>query len=362
MSEKHKKIGIMTFHWAPNYGAVIQAYSLGYYLESRYGYEVEMIDYYPDRLGNTLKRAMRPSYPSVMWNRFKEYIRDRKIEPFRKMYLKRSRRYHSSEQLKKEATGYDILICGSDQIWNQSFTLYGEDRFTTAYYLDFGGNCKRIAYAASFGCVEYPPELLERIAPLLRRFDRISVRENSGKKIVEAIPGCSATVVADPTVLPERGFFLNLVKNEKEKKQIIGIYVLRNKDDSVMNFANRYRLRLDRAVDVVRIRPGQTMEEWLNTVRSSEIFITNSFHGMMMCIRFHVKFAVVLEIGKLNGMNDRFYTILEQLDLRNCIISGNSKEEVQKFVEMRIDWEQVESKLAEIRSAAEDFIEEGVTE
>ena len=38
------KIGILTFHWATNYGAVLQTYALQTYLESL-GHVVQIIDY-----------------------------------------------------------------------------------------------------------------------------------------------------------------------------------------------------------------------------------------------------------------------------------------------------------------------------
>ena len=43
-----KKIGIITFHKAINYGSVLQAYSLQHLLESE-GYLVEIIDYEPKK-------------------------------------------------------------------------------------------------------------------------------------------------------------------------------------------------------------------------------------------------------------------------------------------------------------------------
>ena len=39
-----KKIGILTFHAADNYGAVLQAYALQHYLENK-GAHVEIIDF-----------------------------------------------------------------------------------------------------------------------------------------------------------------------------------------------------------------------------------------------------------------------------------------------------------------------------
>ena len=48
------KIGIMTFHWAVNYGAVLQAYALQTYLRNL-GHEAYMIDYKPGNRDHNLK-------------------------------------------------------------------------------------------------------------------------------------------------------------------------------------------------------------------------------------------------------------------------------------------------------------------
>ena len=40
------KIGIITFHWATNYGAILQAYALQNYL-IEFGHDVEIINYRP---------------------------------------------------------------------------------------------------------------------------------------------------------------------------------------------------------------------------------------------------------------------------------------------------------------------------
>ena len=42
-----KKVGILTFHRAKNYGSVLQAYALQKYLADKLGIENELIDYIP---------------------------------------------------------------------------------------------------------------------------------------------------------------------------------------------------------------------------------------------------------------------------------------------------------------------------
>ena len=43
-------IGLLTFHWADDYGAMLQAYALKYHLEKASGKQVEIIPYAPVKL------------------------------------------------------------------------------------------------------------------------------------------------------------------------------------------------------------------------------------------------------------------------------------------------------------------------
>ena len=52
------KIGILTFHWATNYGAILQCYALQTYLENL-GHDVEVIDYKPKQYDDTLYAFFR---------------------------------------------------------------------------------------------------------------------------------------------------------------------------------------------------------------------------------------------------------------------------------------------------------------
>lgn len=350
------KIGIMTFHWAPNYGAIIQAYALQSFLVERYECEVEIIDYYPERFEPSLKRVLSFSYPNVMIERYREYRRHDKLKRFREKYFKLSKHFSTTEELKKYIHGYEVLICGSDQIWNQAFTLDGENRFTTAYYLDFGGECKRIAYAVSFGCIEYPQEILDKLKPLLQSFDAISVREQTGTAIVRKIPNCSARVVCDPTVLPGTHFYTDLLKTTKNNGYSVTIYVLRHKPSELSRFAKLCAEFIGGSTKVIE-SGFLSMEDWLGMIYYSKLYITNSFHGMMLCLRLHRNFAVVLEKGILSGMNDRFLTVLSQVNLENHIINDLSEIEAKRICCSDINWKYVEEKITEMRKSGLEFLD-----
>lgn len=357
MGKRRIKIGIMTFHWACNYGAVIQAYALQEYLKQKYDCEVEIIDYYPDSFQYTLKRALTPSYPSVMIMRLKEFFREQKIKDFRKN-LNLTKHYSSTQLLKKDIKDYDLLLCGSDQIWNPAFTRSGEGRFTTAYFLDFGGKCRRISYAASFGCKKYPDDLIESVGDLIKEFDHISVREASGISLIHQLTKKDSVLVCDPTLLPDNTLFLKHINREKNQN-LIGVYSLRGANLNA--FANACNRQFDNILSV-KIIANNSIPEWLETIYCSRLFITNSFHGMMIALRFHRNFAIILETGSLSGMNDRFTTVLGELGLKNHLINELNNDEAKRICEETVDWEEVEVKMDRLRKESIAYLDNAINE
>lgn len=68
------KLGILTFHSAHNYGAVLQAYGLQEYLK-QHGHDVYVIDYRPDYITRCYPKdgSVFGRMP-IFWNAFGVYI------------------------------------------------------------------------------------------------------------------------------------------------------------------------------------------------------------------------------------------------------------------------------------------------
>ncbi len=353
------KIGLMTFHWASNHGAIIQAYCLQQYLEKNLGAEVDVIDYYPDRFLPTLKRALSPSYPKVMLSRVIDFKKDRLLKLFRNERLHLTKHYASTESLTELNSAYDCIICGSDQIWNPAFTSDGERKLTTAYYLSFYEHGKKIAFSVSFGCSEYPPDIFSRIKDLVCDFDAVGVRENTGKELLEReIPNFRATVTCDPTMLIERDELLSLFTPVVSSKKQISVYTLRDGKKPARAFAKACVSKMN---DFVKIKQLEftSMEEWLSSIKTSRLVITNSFHGMMMCLRLHTDFGIILE-KKIVGMNDRFFTVLKELNLMDHIIDEKDMSNPSRILQMEVDWEAVDKVIAQKTKQSTQFLIDGL--
>lgn len=338
------KVGIITFHWATNYGAVLQTYALQEAV-SKLGYSVEIINYKPRHFNFGIEQFFIFRKFLHPFKYYSEYNKEQKIDHFRKTYLNLSRRFDTLNELKCDNLKYEFLITGSDQVWNTYFLQYGESRGSTAYFLDFGDEKPiKIAYAVSFGTHEYPQNLIEIVRPLVFDFDAISTRETSGQKILTNI-GVKSKIVPDPTLLFNRNFYDNLLAGIRPNGEKIRAYFLRDISPIVKDYIFRNEIELITECGI---------EDWLGKIKNSTCLLTNSFHGVVFCLLFHIDFYVLLPTLDRLNMNDRFFTLLLPLDLVNRIKTIYDIHSVGS--EPVIEWDIVDDKLSRFREEGWSFL------
>ncbi len=335
------KIGILTFHWSANHGAVLQTFATQEYLKKNHLSEVEVINYYPKKFEYSLLKALYTRKLRLIPSRIKELIKNNRINKFRSN-LNLTKRYYSSRQLFGHPTNYDIIFCGSDQIWNPNYVLHGEQGPTAVYFLDFAKKkTKKASLSASFGCTEYPENVKKIIKPYVEKLDFISVREKTGINILEKMGINNAVHTADPTSLLSREEYLELCSGISNKNSsYVALCILRkqarkNKEliKNILSLCN---------VKTVNIK-NKSMEKWLSGMRDAKMVVTNSFHCVMMCLKLHKPFVVITETGALAGMNDRLFSLLEHFNLEGCIISD--LEQVDKIKDIQFDWLKIDEDM-----------------
>ena len=346
------KIGILTFHWAANYGAVLQTYALCNYLKNTFAADVEIINYYPRNLELTLFNALKQKKPVSVFHKLTEMKTEKYIRKFRDK-LPLTRRYYTNDELIASVPDYDVIITGSDQVWNPYFLMYGEKKITPVYYLNFGKPAaKKISVSASFGCDKLPDKCGEIVKPLLGKFTGISVRENTAAAILETLGFSDVKVTADPTSLLDRQACLSLcARNAHVKKESVSKFILRHQSKKTRTLINSICSRLSGAT--VNNIKYLTVEEWMSAINNSKIVITNSFHCVMICLKLHTEFAAVLEDGTNAGMNDRFHTLLSFFGLENRII--RNAQELDSLE--KINFADTDKKMTEYAQTLKAFIE-----
>lgn len=345
------KIGILTFHWATNYGAVIQSYALQQYLLSKYPHDIiEIIDYIPITPKKLLSNVKSIFTLRIIGN-IRTAMKERKINNFRKKHLILSDIYNSYEDLKK-ANSYDVLICGSDQIWNPWFTKNGEGKQTLTYFLGFS-DCKKIAYAASFGCTSYPEDLQSVVRSQLDKFSAISVRESSAIKILKNMGVDKFSIVVDPSMLVDCVLYDRIAETGNAVHTATTMFVLHKKPKIIHNFLREIEKTEPHPIKSIDYR---SLPDWLCAIKNTDMLITNSFHALMICLKYHTNFMIVLEKGAYEGMNDRFSTILNVLDLKAHVISNYTIDEYKRICHLKINWIDVDERLESYVKQSKDFL------
>ena len=340
------KIGILTFHWASNYGAVLQCYALQETLKAM-GHEVSVINYKPRQYDDTLWTFLR--YRKFL--HFKQYLLTRKkdalINRFRIKHLSLSPRYYTSAEL-KNIEGYDAIISGSDQVLNLSFLKNGEPGGSKAYYLDFvKPKTKKVTYAVSFGTTIFPQNEADALKEIVAKYNAISVREQSGLSIFEQLGRCDAIVVPDPTLLLDTSKYLSVAGTAGQGCHTC-LYMLRGRASYV------------KGIDSISFKTCDMggIEEWIQGIYTAKNVITNSFHGTVFSILFNVPFMVVLTTKDNVGMNDRFFSLLSELDLLDRITT--EKDCDYTILEKPINWSDVNARLKKYKRIGIDFLKEGL--
>ena len=322
-----KKIGVLTFHRADSYGAHLQAYATVAFLNQS-GYDAELVDYtnqYEQRF-QKLFYSENGKMSGFLTSFIKDFI-------FRKRYYKRKsfknieqychvskEKYKNKEEM--DRASYDVLVVGSDQVWNREITNGLDDVFLLMH----GQATRRISISSSMGSVILTEKEKEVFRRAFVRFDAISVRENFVKKQLQEITNSRIKVLMDPTFLISKDQWIqSLVQKSTKYRNINGKYILTfflAPDDTyksrMKKIANKMKLPVwsiqsiaVKRVESDKIILGATVADFLALIANAEIVVTDSFHGVALSINMEKNFIAF----KNKGNPVRVMTLLDTLQL-----------------------------------------------
>ena len=372
------RVGILTFHFARNYGAVLQCYALLQTLRSM-GFEAGVIDYRP--------RSIAKGYKVVDIKRFWGRTPARFLRKTRREFQvlgSRRRRFEAMEAFVQKHLGFvepgecDTVVVGSDQVWNPALT---EGRMDRWYWGENLCGKHLTAYAAS---IENGLHLLnnEQLRPALERFHSVSLRE---EKALEKIRGLrpDACLCCDPVLLTGEGLWENLA-SESHICDGLGDYLLYyqvRKSAAGLEAARRLsaakglrlvclsaKLEDENSSEVAAASP----EDFLALLLGAKFVLTTSFHGCAFSALLHRPF-LALSLG--DGRDSRIAGLLKQLGLESRCISlpalhfpaGSADSAIpatdspafDSSIEP-IDWESVDKKLSEISGPSREFLSKNI--
>ena len=370
------KVAVMTFHMASNYGAMLQAYALQKTIDNMEGVECEILDYRQHFIykrdgiyrfnelildSGALKGSAR-----FIWRHLEGRYRNitsaqKKFDDFLRNDQECSQKvYFKKEKLKK--TSYDVVVFGSDQIWNPN--LIGG---FSPEYLGGGFDTNKtslVAYAASCGTGHLPEEYQNQYIYYLRRFSAISVREKSLANTLNEDWHISVQTTLDPVLLAKPAIWEPLIKQAEihVNEPYLLIYSFDAGDEI-------YKVAL-KVAQVKHLKPiaicykkqnispeiEQILDcgpkDFLSLISHAEFVCTTSFHGLAFSILFGKQFYCMphplvgqreRDLIDLLGLNDRFLEHSE--DLIN-ITDG--------------DYSEAQKRLEDLRESSLRFLEDAI--
>lgn len=305
------KAGILTFHKADNYGAVLQAYALQKTLD-KIGIISEFIEFEESPAKESSSAAGRGG-PFAEKIRAGGKARAELFDSFRKEQLKCSPSYRM-EDANALNDLYDVFVAGSDQIWNARLP-----EADGRYFLPFAAYDKRISYAASFGMDSIPQQLKDWYAQQLAGFRALSVREEEGKKLVKELTERDSTVCLDPVLLLEPTDW-EMLTHTYDGKPYLFLYMV-GYDNELATRARQEAEKkgLELRVVTAGFMPqyglsawsGVGVEEWLSLIRNAAVVYTNSFHSTAFSLIFERPVSVALLKDGLSHRNGRLEELLQ---------------------------------------------------
>lgn len=369
------KIKTITCHDVYNYGASLQAYALQQYLIGR-GHDVQIIDYFPDYMDvNYRIRWKKYDIPemsrlyrmrhipgvktcyrlkmSVKKMRFIIEKRGRKeaFDRFKVQYLHLTpEKYKNVEELQRTNMEADVFIAGSDQIWNPLFNN-GRD---PSFFLQFGKG-KKVSYAASFGVSDLSPLDGATMKKWLSSFDKISVRESTGLKLLDELGMKGGIQVPDPVILLDREYWEKLASSKYRDEKFILVYNLGSLKQDIMNCALRlskqYGLKIVAVEEIGNISYADKRIkdagpcEFVELLTKATFVVTNSFHATAFSILFNIPFFSFIK----NATSSRITDLLISCGLTSRLNCSDFDGD--------INWPEVNSRMSVFRRVGVDFLD-----
>ncbi len=383
-----KKLGICACYQHKNYGSQLQSYATTVELARR-NIDFEIIRYKkkttPLLLIKSLPRLLNPifindriietSQKKMMLKLHPQLAQDNAVRnaAFDKFSQSRFKKlspvYYGYEQLKEQSKKYTAVMVGSDQLWSPSGIT---SNFYNLMFAD--DNTVKISYATSFGVSQINPKYHKIYNTFLNRLDFISVRENSGKKIVEELSSNKAEVVCDPVILLDAEQWLKEIPNKRlyDEPYIFAYFLGKSAEyrDAVTKFAKQKDLKIvtephmdsynkadENFGDYTPFDIGPA--EFVNLIRNAEYVFTDSFHGSVFSMLYQKQFLVFNRYSdnSSSSKNSRIDSFCKNYGLSDRRYNGNIAD-----VENKINYEDVLGKVDEHRQKSKAFLDRALAD
>ena len=349
------RIGMMTFLHNDNYGSILQAWALQQTLLDM-GFGATHIDYAPSKQEKIRNLLLSGNSPKLILEGMRKKSATSKMhggfDEFRKENIRTTVPCRDHAALKNVAADFDVLVCGSDQIWSPVW-------LNPAYFLDFTDRPK-VSYAPSLGVKDLPNRMKQRkIVKLVKRFAAVSVREQEGANLLAEMAGFEPVVMPDPVMLVDKENWQSIMdKNVPQGKYVLCYFIGDNPVywEIVAAVAQKEgcEVRVIPRTEEAR-NSGYILEEdvppqrWLGLINGAAHVVTDSFHGATFSAILNKECTIVRRYREDDpeSKNSR----IDQL-LRNLGVSSLNN----------ADWDVVNRNLAVKADSAKSWLKNAINQ
>lgn len=368
------KIGIITLSASYNCGSMLQSYALKNIL-GKYG-DVEIINF-----SSESSHRQYDVIPTSLWERMKmEHARKGMVKElkdeakayinFQHEFLGISGKEYFAKELSEIADKYDVIVAGSDQVWN---VCMGD--FDEAFFCGWT-DVKKVAYAPSLGGHDIRESTnSQRIIDCVKKFNSLSVREMVGKKCLDDILDTDVTKVLDPTLIYGDEKWKNMVSTNKIKGDYIFYYSWSYCYKELREIVKERSRETGLPVYVIDAHKWRTHSyqkdgfllyedagplAFLNLMANAKECFVESFHGMLFAYMFRRNFWLLDTHENYEQLDSRLKELVELIGAKDRIVTQYNNKSInyekdfsygsnELLESMRqISYEYLEGALAEV--------------
>lgn len=382
-----KRIGIITIHNSPNYGACLQSFALYEYLR-QCGQNVEVIDLhrpshidyveskrfkpFTHKFETCFQKAKRLTKSALKYligkgekrSGIRNYASPSTLALFSSINgcIKLSRAFNGIDELYANPPKYDTYITGSDQVWNptQSYCI-------EPYFLTFIKSGKKISYASSIGITDLTSGEKRKFKKWLSSYDTISVREASAQKFLQDLTGRDITCVADPTFLLDREYWKEIAVKPENDSYIL-VFTL-GYEKHIVEYALKLAKEGNKKLVVIGVEQpvaegyitvnDATAQRWLGYIANADMVITDSFHCTVFSIILQAR-RFFTYISPWSGRGSRIVDLLSLFGLKENILNVQLTQSYNNLEKITPDYDKIKHIFDAEQSRSRKFLIENI--
>ena len=349
-----KKVSILTYHRAINYGAVLQCFALKHIIENL-GFETSVLDYNPPVMRKNRSLIMLTDVISFLYSIKMLVPKIRSIRNFNKFISKHLNLKPFDPN--NSFQDVDTIVIGSDQVWSPRIN----SGFDIVYWGDFLPQLRKITYAVSMGTDhKFEPKDCAVIRKKLDNFASISVREYSLASELKYM-GVKKEIakVLDPTLLLDACYYDEIADDNNAYGNYIFYYEIRHDDNTIEllhKLAKFYNCKIVSLlgprskfndVEYIRLNHGDvSVEKFMGLIKHAKYVVTSSFHGTTFSVIYRKNFYSLIHKDC-----DRARDLLDSIGLADRLVAPLDVCEITD-----VDYSKASGKLSELISSSLDYL------